>query len=141
MLGTCPDISFAVTKLSQQAANPFNDHLQKALYICHYLMGIKDYTPTYTRKQDGGLCAFADADWASDSHTHQSTTGFVMSGIVLWNTCTQKTVVMSSTEAEYMSLLDRCRQLVWTNSLLKELHLDLAPLPLCSENQGSIFMT
>ena len=55
-------------------------------------------------------------------------------GIVFWNTCTQKTVAMSSTEAEYMLLSDGCRQLVWTNSLLKELHLDLVPLPLCGNN-------
>ena len=143
MLRTCPDILFAVTKLSQQAANPSNDHLQKALYICHYLMGTKDYMLTYTRKQDGGLCTFVDTYWASDSQTCWSTTGFMMmlaGGIVFWNTHAQKTVAMSSTEAEYMSLSDRCRQLVWTNSLLKELHLDLAPLPLCSDNQGSIFI-
>ena len=47
---------------------------------------------------------------------------------------------MSSTEAEYMLLSDGCRQLVWTNSLLKELHLDLSPIPFCGDNQGSIFM-
>ena len=39
MLGTRPDITFAVTKLAQYAANPSQDHLDKALYICHYLMG------------------------------------------------------------------------------------------------------
>jgi hypothetical protein len=39
MLGTRPDIAFAVTKLSQHAANPSKEHLQKALYICRYLVG------------------------------------------------------------------------------------------------------
>ncbi|KAF8828358.1 hypothetical protein HHX47_DHR4000721 [Lentinula edodes] len=34
MLGTRPDISFAVTKLAQHAANPSQEHLNKALYIC-----------------------------------------------------------------------------------------------------------
>src|SRR5580692_6685887 len=47
---------------------------------------------------------------------------------------------MSSTEAEYMSLSDGCRQLVWMDSLLKELHLNLTPIPFCGDNQGSIFM-
>ena len=70
MLGTHLNILFAVTKLSQQAANTSNDHLQKWLYICCYLVGTKDYMLTYTRKQDGGLCTFVDADWGSDSHTH-----------------------------------------------------------------------
>jgi hypothetical protein len=94
-------------------------------------------------EKDEGIIAFANADWASDSHTHHSTTGFmtkIAGGIVFWNTRTQKTVVMSSTEAEYMSLSDGCRQLVWMDSLLKELHLDLTPIPFCGDNQGSIFM-
>ena len=39
MLGTRPDIAFAVTKLAQYAANPSKDHLDKALYICRYLIG------------------------------------------------------------------------------------------------------
>ena len=80
-----------------------------------YLVGAKDYMLTYTRKQDEGLCAFADTDWASDSHIHQLTTGFMMmlaGGIVFWNTCAQKTVAMSSTEAEYMLLSEKCRQLI-----------------------------
>jgi hypothetical protein len=34
MLGTRPDIAFAVTKLSQFASNPSKDYLAKALYIC-----------------------------------------------------------------------------------------------------------
>ena len=39
MLGTQPDIAFAVTKLAQYASNPSEDHLSKALYICRYLVG------------------------------------------------------------------------------------------------------
>ena len=34
MLGTRPDIAFAVTHLSRHSANPSQDHLNKALYIC-----------------------------------------------------------------------------------------------------------
>ena len=36
MLGTRPDIAYAVTALSCHAANPSQDHLNKALYICRY---------------------------------------------------------------------------------------------------------
>ena len=31
MLGTCPDIAYAVTKISQFAVNPSREHLDKAL--------------------------------------------------------------------------------------------------------------
>ena len=37
MIGTWPDVAYAVTKLLQFAANPTQDHLNRALYICHYL--------------------------------------------------------------------------------------------------------
>ena len=33
MLGTRPDIAFAVTKLTQFAANPSKEHLDKARYV------------------------------------------------------------------------------------------------------------
>jgi Reverse transcriptase (RNA-dependent DNA polymerase) len=61
MLGTRPDITFAVTKMAQFAANPSEEHLTKALYICKYLAGTTDYSLQYGLKQEG-LYAYADAD-------------------------------------------------------------------------------
>ena len=66
MLGTCSDIVFAVTKLSQFAANPSQDHLHKVLYICYYLAGTRDYALVFDDKSNGGLIAYTDLDWASD---------------------------------------------------------------------------
>jgi hypothetical protein len=42
IIGTCPDIAFAITALSRYSANPSQDHLNKVLYICHYLVSTKD---------------------------------------------------------------------------------------------------
>jgi hypothetical protein len=47
MLGTCPDITFAATKLLQHGANPTEDHLSRANYICRYLLGTADYAMVY----------------------------------------------------------------------------------------------
>jgi len=69
MLGTRPDIAYAVTKLAQFAANPSEEHLNRALYICCYLLGTADYALIYDGKSDGGLIAYADSDWASDPNT------------------------------------------------------------------------
>jgi hypothetical protein len=65
MLGTRPDIAYAVTKMAQFAANPSEEHLTKALYICKYLAGTTNYKLQYGLKQQG-LYAYADVDWASD---------------------------------------------------------------------------
>ena len=43
-------------------------------------------------------------------------------------------------EAEYVSLSDCSRQLVWLRQLLEELGYQLHPIPLCGDNQGAIFM-
>ena len=55
MLDTRPDIAFAVTHLSHHAANPSQDHLNKALYICRYLIGRSTYSLVYNSGSGAGL--------------------------------------------------------------------------------------
>jgi hypothetical protein len=143
MLGTRPDIAFAVTKLAQFAANPSQDHLDKALYICRYLVGTQSYQLTYEGHSGQGLAACADSDWASDPTGRRSQTGFFLKlagGLISWTSKAQKTVALSSTEAEYMALSDCSRQVVWMHTLLGELGYHLKPVPICGDNQGSIFI-
>ena len=142
MLGTRPDIAYTVTKMAQFAANPSEEHYNKALYICKYLAGMTDYKLQYGLKHHG-LYGYADADWASDQGSQCSITGYLvlLSGSAIsWNSRAQKTIALSSTEAEYMSLSDTCRQLVWMRSFFKELGMPIkGTIPLCGDNQGAIF--
>jgi len=110
MLGTCPDIVYAVTRLSQFSANPSKEHLDKALYICHYLAGTRDYALIYDGTSNQGLEGYTDTDWGSNPTTRHSTTRFfflLAKGIISWRSRAQKTVTLSSTETEYMALSDR----------------------------------
>ena len=87
MIGTRPDIAYAVTKLAQFAANPSQEHLTSAKYICHYLAGTKDYSIVYDGKTAKGIAAYTDSDWASDPITRQSVTGYFFksaSGPIMW---------------------------------------------------------
>ena len=78
MIGTQPDIAYAVTKLSQFAVNLTQDHLNKALYICCYLLGTSEYALVFDGKSNGSLIAYADSDWVSDPITRKSTTGYLV---------------------------------------------------------------
>ena len=143
MLGTQPDIAFAVTKLSQYAANPLQDHLNRVYYICCYLSGTANYALICDGKGNGGMIAYADSDWASDPIKRKSTLGYLVKlaiGVFSWNSHAQKSIALSSTEAEYMSLSDTSRQLVWIRTLFKEIGINLGPIPLCGDKQGSIFL-
>ena len=109
MLGTRPDIAYAVTKMAQHAANPSQEHLNRALHICHYLAGTPHYALVYSGVSNKGLFACADSDWASNPVDRRSTTGYMVKladAIFSWNSRAQRTVALSSTEAEYMSLSD-----------------------------------
>ena len=143
MLGTRPDVAYPVTKMAQCAANPSQDHLNRTRHICRYLAGTSKYALVYNGNTNKGLVACADSDWASNPVDRRSTTGYMVKladPIFICNSRAQRTVALSSTEAEYMSLSDTSRQLVWIKALLSELGVNLGPIPLCGDNQGSIFM-
>ena len=133
-----------VTKLAQHAANLSKDHLDKALHICRYLTGTPKYRLTYDGDSGQGISACTDSDWASDSTSRRSQTGYFIKmakGLISWTSHAQKTIALSSTEAEYMALSDCSRQVVWMHTLLGELGYHLKPIPICGDNQGSIFIT
>jgi len=116
MLGTRPNIAFAVTHLSHHAMNPSQDHLNKALYICRYLIEMSTYSLVYNGGSSAGLLACMDSDWGSDPTSHLSQTGFYLKladGLISWPSCVQKTIAYSSTEAEYMALSDCTHQVTW----------------------------
>ena len=144
MLGTRPNIAFAVTHLSWHSTNPSQDHLNKALYICWYLIGMSSYFLVYIGGSSFGFMACTDSNRGSDLTSCLSQTGFYLKlaeGLISWTSCVQKIIVYSSTEAEYMALSDCACQVIWIWSLLGELSYKLRAIPICGDNQGSIFVT
>ena len=143
MLGTRPDIAFVVTHLSHHSANPSQDHLSKALYICRYLIGTSKYSLVYNGGSGAGLTACTNLNWGSDPTSRLLQTGFYLKladGLISWTSRVQKTIAYLSTEAEYMALSDCTHQVTWIWSLLGELGYKLNAILICSDNQGSIFM-
>nr|GFC46550.1 hypothetical protein [Tanacetum cinerariifolium] len=73
------------------------------------------------------LTAFADADHAGCQDTRRSTSGslqFLGDRLISWSSKRQKSAVISSTEAECITLSDRCAQILWLRSQLTITALD-----------------
>lgn len=139
-VGSRPDISHAVSYLSQ-----FNDcytevHWKSAKRVLRYLKGMKDLHLTFLK---GGLSitAYADADWARNEGDRRSYTGFVFKvgkSVVSWESRKQRTVALSSAEAEYMSLSDACKEALFLRKFLKELFNDNFNVVIFNDNQSAL---
>ena len=128
----------------QFSANLTEKHLQKALYIVHYLSSTMDLCICYSGLGDrNGFIAYSDMDWNDDIETSQSTTGYAMflaNGIISWLSRRQKRVHLSSTKAEYVGMTETAHQIQWIRNLYEEIGFILGPLPLYVDNQGTIFL-
>jgi hypothetical protein len=113
---TRPDISLAVSKLSQFNQDANLTHLNAARRTLEYANSTKHYTLKY--KYGSGaiqIDGYADADWGSDLTQRKSTSGYVftMNGSpISWTSKKQTTVALSTMEAEYMALSDASRELL-----------------------------
>lgn len=144
MIGTRPDIAWAVTRLSQYMQEPTSLHIEAAKHIFRYLRRTADYKIRYQGAGQSGLIGYSDADWGENRDNRRSTTGFVFlmaDGAVTWSSRMQKTVARSSTEAEYMALSEACSEIAWLTSLQTEIgYASTTPTPLVADNQGGIFL-
>ena len=76
----------------------------------------------YTEDKES-LQGFTDADWGSETTDRRSYYGyaFILSGgAISWCSRKQRTVALSSREAEYMSLTDAAKESIFLSTLLKE---------------------
>ncbi|KAF1318426.1 Integrase catalytic core protein, partial [Globisporangium splendens] len=141
MVATRPDLAAAVGVLSQFAADPCPTHWQAVKRVLRYLQA----TPTHDIRFSGSgeLSGYSDADWAGDIETRRSTSGYVFTlngGCISWRSKKQRTVALSSTEAEYMALSEATQEAVWLKAFLRELGEDTGngAVTVYEDNQDSI---
>ncbi|GKA24298.1 retrovirus-related pol polyprotein from transposon TNT 1-94 [Tanacetum coccineum] len=96
-------------------AKPIKKHLQAVKQIFRYLNGTINMGLWYSKDTDMSLTAYADADHVGCQDTRCSTSGsalFLGDKLVRWSSKKQKSIVISSTEAEYIALSECCSQIL-----------------------------
>ena len=88
------------------------------------------------------ISGYCDADWGGDLNDRKSTTGyctFINNNLISWNSKKQRTVALSSTEAEYMAINEVAKELMWLRIILKEMNINVkSPSILYVDNQSAI---
>ena len=141
-IGTRPDISFAVSRLAQYAANPSPQHLRLTKHVLSYLKGTADLRLRFDGARAEGLHGYSDSSYGDQPDDYHSTSGYVflLSGAAIsWSSRKQKTVAQSTTQAEYMALADAANQAAWYRSFLGEIGYEVTdPIPLHGDNKGAV---
>lgn len=143
---TRPDIAFVTSYLSQFNANPEKQHWEKAKQVLRYLKMTKEKRLTFEPKGEK-ITGYCDADWGTMAPDRKSYTGYVFylsGGAVTWKSCKQKTVALSTAEAEFMALVMGTKEALWLKEFIEELNMEKylsSPFILYSDNQSAKEMT
>ena len=86
--------------------------------------------------------AFADSDWAGDSKNRRSVSGIGImfaGSVIIYKTMFQKSIALSSTEAEFYALCETGKMTLYVRSILDELGISqLAATQVFEDNEGCL---
>lgn len=122
---TRPDIAYVISSLSQFNNKYGPEHWTAAKRVLRYLKGSIDRSLVYKSSQEN-LKGYVDADWGSCINDRHSYTGFVFifsQAPITWESRKQRTVALSSAEAEYMGLTEATKEAIYLRKFLIELRL------------------
>lgn len=141
MIGTRPDIAFAISCLSQFCSCPSQEHWNAVKRILRYLKGTVSAGITYSGKDPLIVTGYCDSDFASSTSDRKSVGAYVFvceGGAISWNSHKQRTVAVSTTEAEYMALSQASREAIWIQRLANDLTVTMDSMIIMCDNASAI---
>ena len=122
MVATQADLAFELIVVSQFMASLAPLDWMAVKRIMPYLKDTLD-VKLCLRGTNMSLHGYCDADWGGDLTTCKSTTGYVFfvdNGAILWNSKRQRTVALSTSEAEYMAVSHSAKEAMWLRLLMAD---------------------
>lgn len=141
---TRPDIAYPVNFCSRRMENPTDQDVTNVKRIFRYLVLNKNNGIKFSNNSDSKkLVAYCDSDFAGDTLTRKSTTGYIIffcGGPISWGSRKQPIVSLSSTEAEYIAAAECVKELLYLKTVIYELTGSEVEIELNIDNQSAITM-
>jgi hypothetical protein len=146
---------YLVTKLYVEGSNPVRELAKffsnpgseqwKALerFVGYLKENEDDIKLTYRKPKELRIVSSVDSNYATDKGDRRSISGglHTLGGMITnWNCTTQKSVTLSSTEAEYVSMAKGLQEILFSQMLLKEIALCELSAVMLEDNTGAIFL-
>ena len=141
-VATRPDVTFAISTLSQFLENPGLVHWEAVKHVLRYLSGTKTHALTYGNERHD-LLGYTDADGASQDHRHAiSGYTFLIDGAAIsWASRKQELVTLSTAEAEYVATTHAAKECIWLRRLTSQLFGHVTtPTTLYCDNQAALHL-
>ncbi|GKC05691.1 uncharacterized mitochondrial protein-like protein [Tanacetum coccineum] len=141
LIASRPDLTIVVCMYAWYQAKPIVKYLHVVKRIFKYLRGTINRGLWYPKDSSITLTAYTDADHAGCQDTRRSTSRSMQllgERLVSWSSKRQKSVAISSTEAEYIALSGCYAQVLWMRSQLTDFGLGFNKIPIYCDNKSAI---
>jgi hypothetical protein len=143
-----PDLANSVRELAKCMDGATMGAYKEMTRVLKFAIDTKDFGIKIQPKleQDGiwNLTLYSDSDWAGDKNNRRSVSGFIifLCGVpIMWKSRLQKTVALSSTEAEYYALSEAAKEIKFIIQVLQSIGQKIKlPVIVRVDNVGAIFM-
>lgn len=144
MVGTRPDLAYAVGIVSRYMSQPIRDHWLGVKWILRYIKGSLATKLCYKKSDDFRIVGYCDADYAADPDKRRSISGLVFTlggNTISWKSGLQRVVALSITESEYMALTEAVKEAVWLKGLMMEFGYDQEAVEIYCDSQSAIALS
>jgi len=123
---TRPDLAWAYSELSKYVQFPGKNHMLAAEHVLCYLRGTWNQTIRYSRdshENSNVLWGWVDADWAGDTDTRRSHTGYILmmnGGPISWKSQRQDNVSFLTSEAEFAAASQAGQEAIYLRETLTD---------------------
>lgn len=144
MIGTRPDIAYAVGMVSRFMGNTIREHWLAVKWLLKYLRGSSEKKLFLSGGAELKLVGYSDSDYSGDLDKRRSVTGFVFSfggTAISWKSGLQKVVALSTTEAEYIALSESAKEAIWLKNLIAEFRYTQEKVEIFCDSESAIALS
>ena len=142
-----PDLNNSVRELSKSMDQSNEEGYKKLLQVLNFIkyttnLGIIFET---SKTLTWNLECYSDSDFAGDTTNRKSISGYLIyvnQNLIAWSSKKQTIVTTSSTEAEYVSLSDMIKEILFVKGILEFMKVKMQlPIKVHVDNKGEIFIS
>lgn len=133
---TRPDIRYATHRLSMKFQQPSIQNVKLTKHVLRHLKGTAEIKLKLHLNGPMKICPFTDSNFGTH-HRGTCIGGWIVllgEAPILWNSRKQSLIPLSTTEAEYLTLVEGLRDALWIKNMLVEMGFQIPEIECNQDN-------